>query len=240
MNEFLSDLEKTKKIYRDIFEKAAEAIDTQLNLLKKSSLCNHCDENCSINYNEINLFQEFPRNCMYKFWQEAALDRLNNQVSRDIYEKIQTIEALRKNYKCGRCSSCCCLASSEFTYDELKQKAKEGDKFAAEFISVFVPYKNNKDAEKIYPDYVKAIKEKFGIDCRFYYCPKLDENGLCSDYENRPSICRDFPNNPLVALPEKCSFKKWKDEVEVTALLLHSMIEIVGFYKEKLEKLLKK
>ena len=68
----------------------------------------------------------------------------------------------------------------------------------------------------------------------FYYCPKLGDDGLCTDYENRPGICRDFPNNPLVALPLKCFFNTWKEEVEITALTLHALIDIVGFYKEKI------
>ena len=155
-------------------------------------------------------------------------------------KKIQLIEKRRQCFSCGRCTSCCKLASSEYSYEELKERAKNGDKFSAEFVSIFVPYESIDEPRKIYPDYIKMIEEKFAdqTEVHFYYCPKLGSDGLCTDYENRPNICRDFPNNPLVALPLKCSYNEWKQEVEITALTLHALIDIIGFYKDKLNELL--
>lgn len=241
MNTLQNEIIKTKKIYRELFKRAQEAIDFQLNSLKTSSLCNHCKEDCSLDFNTINLFQRFPDGCRYRFWQEAALDLLENKISREIYEKIQVIEEKRKNFTCARCTSCCKLASSEYSYDELKTRAKNGDKFSEEFVSIFVPYESIEEPRKIYPDYIALLEEKFEdqTQLHFYYCPKLGENGLCTDYENRPNICRDFPNNPLVALPLKCSYNVWKEEVEITSLTLHALIDIIGFYKERLKEVLK-
>ena len=241
VNTLQNEIIKTKKIYRELFSRAQEAIDKQLYALKTSALCNHCKQNCDIDFNKINLFQKFPKNCRYKFWQEAALNILENKISKDIYEKIQLIEKRRQCFSCGRCTSCCKLASSEYSYEELKERAKNGDKFSKEFVSIFVPYKSIEEPRKIYPDYVEMLeKETEDINSiHFYYCPKLGNDGLCTDYENRPDICRDFPNNPLVALPLKCSYNQWKQEVEITALTLHALIDIVGFYKEKLQELVK-
>ena len=241
VNTLQNEIIKTKKIYRELFSRAQEAIDKQLYALKTSALCNHCKQNCDIDFNKINLFQKFPKNCRYKFWQEAALNILENKISKDIYEKIQLIEKRRQCFSCGRCTSCCKLASSEYSYEELKERAKNGDKFSKEFVSIFVPYKSIEEPRKIYPDYVEMLeKETEDINSiHFYYCPKLGKDGLCTDYENRPDICRDFPNNPLVALPLKCSYNQWKQEVEITALTLHALIDIVGFYKEKLQELVK-
>lgn len=241
MNTLKNNMHKTRKIYRELFIKATEAIDKQLNNLKKSSLCNHCKSDCNLDFNTINLFQKFPDDCNYRFWQEAALNELEGRISKDIYEKIQAVDNQREGSSCAMCASCCNLASSEFSYEELKEKAANGDKFASEFISIFVPYESNDEARKIYPDYVSLIEEQFAQEdgINFYHCPKIGEDKLCMDYENRPQICRDFPTNPLVVFPPECAYRKWKDEVEITALLLHAMVEIVGFYKVKLKEILK-
>lgn len=239
MNTLQNEIINTRKIYRELFKNAKTAVETQINSLKKASLCNHCKENCGIDFNKIDVLQKFPDGCRYKFWQESALNLLENQISKDIYERIQIIEQRRQCFSCGRCTSCCKLASSEYSYDELKERAKNGDKFSKEFISVFVPYESVEEAEKLYPDYVSLLKNHFKEnELYFYYCPKLGDDGLCTDYENRPNICRDFPNNPLVALPLKCSYNEWKQEVEITSLTLHALIDIIGYYKEKINEVL--
>lgn len=240
MNNLQNEIINTAKIYREIFDNAKVAVEKQINTLKRSSLCNHCKSDCDLDFNSISVLQKFPDGCRFKFWQEAALNLLENKISKDIYEKIQLIEKRRSCFSCGKCSSCCKFASSEYSYDELKERAKKGDKFASEFVSVFVPYDNADIPRTIYPEYVSLLEENLKdlTSLHFYYCPKLSKDGLCGDYENRPSICRNFPNNPLVILPLKCSFNEWKQEVEITALTLHALIDIVGYYKEKISELL--
>lgn len=238
MEDLNKDLNKIRDVYRDVFEHSKNAIDSQLEALKKTVICNHCRENCDISFSSAELFQMYPVDCCYRLWQKAALNKLKGQISKDIYEKIQQMNNKRQNYNCQRCASCCRLASSEFTYEELKEKAKNGDKFAKEFTSIFIPYDSDEIPRKIYPEYVALLKEKFDEEIQFYHCPKVSEAGLCMDYENRPSICRSFPDNPLAALPPKCGYRAWKDDVEIIALMLHAMVEIVGFYITKLEYLL--
>lgn len=236
MNTLQNDLKKTGKIYRELFLKASSAIDAKLYALKKNSLCNNCKKDCQIKLDELDLFEKLPKECGFRFWQEAAKNLLENEISKDILEKINQINAKRAESACSMCASCCNLASSEFSYEELREKAKNGDKFASEFVSIFVPYSSVEEAAGIFPEYVELIKKQFPEDknISFYHCPKVGADNLCTDYENRPQICRDFPSNPLVVFPPKCAFRKWKDEVEITALLLHAMVEIVGFYKDKL------
>lgn len=231
MNNLQKDLNKIKNIYRDVFEKAKDAIDKKLEHLKVSY---PCSENCKKGYES--LFEKFPDDSTHSKWQKDALEMLKGEISRDILNKIKQIDLRRGCFECSKCSSCCNMASSEFTYEELKQKAQNGDKFANQFTETFVPYENSEAARSIYPEYVELLEEKFD-SIQFYYCPKLGEDGLCTDYENRPDICREFPNNPLAALPPKCGFHQWKDETEILAMLLHAMVEIVEFYIEKLEKL---
>jgi Fe-S-cluster containining protein len=168
---------------------------------------------------------------------EDVLKFLNEDISKEIYEELMKILDYRKNFSCKGCATCCKLACSEFSYEELQEKAQNGDNFATQFTSIFVPYKNKEEAQKIYPEYFELLeKELNGEDVYFYHCPKLNADNRCSDYENRPQICRDFPDNPLSLLPAACGYVKWKEEVEPTALMLHAMLEIVEFYKTKISQ----
>ena len=83
---------------------------------------------------------------------------------------------------------------------------------------------------------MKLLKDTLDEDVYFYHCPKLTTCNRCSDYENRPEICRVFPDNPLSILPESCGFYEWRQEVEPIALMLHSMVEIIDYYKEKIQR----
>lgn len=170
--------------------------------------------------------EQIPQKDLQKF--------LNEDIPKDIKRKWMQMFSYRDNFNCVGCATCCKLACSEFSYDELKQKAQNGDNFATQFTSVFIPYEDENEPKKIYPEYFELLREKLeGEKVYFYHCPKLTQENRCSDYENRPAICRDFPDNPLSLLPSACGFCQWKAEIEPTALMLHSMLEIVGFYKDK-------
>ncbi len=237
VNNLQNEIINTKKIYRELFKNAQAAVDKQLAGLKTASLCNHCTKDCSIDFNNITVFDKFPKDCRYRFWQEAAVDKLENRISKDVLEKIKEIDLKRGQYSCSCCGSCCRLASSEYSFEELQQRAKNGDKFSQEFVSVFVPYKSKDEPRKLFPDYIELLEKTFkGEELYFYYCPKLGTDGLCTDYKNRPDICRIFPSDPLVVFPMKCAYNQWKQEVEITALTLHAIIDVVGYYREKINQ----
>lgn len=159
------------------------------------------------------------------------------EVLKEIYEKWMKMLEYRQNFSCIGCATCCKLACSEFSYEELQEKAKNGDNFATQFTSIFIPYENENEPRMIYPEYIELLEQKLnGEKVYFYHCPKLTKDNRCPDYENRPQICRDFPDNPLSLLPKSCGYSNWRQEIEPTALMLHAMLEIVGFYKQRLEK----
>ena len=81
---------------------------------------------------------------------------------------------------------------------------------------------------------LKLLSDNVDEPVYFYHCPKLNDCKRCSDYENRPQICRDFPDNPLSILPESCGFYEWRKEVEPIAMMLHAMVEIIDYYKQKI------
>ncbi|MDD3594520.1 MAG: YkgJ family cysteine cluster protein [Candidatus Gastranaerophilales bacterium] len=240
MDEFEQDKMNTISIYRELFWKADEEINRQLNLLKDEDLCNSCANPCTLKNKEFSPRQVLAQNCALKEWQLKCLDKLENEISRDICQRIQQIEAHKQNYSCSKCATCCKLACSEFSPQELQEKARNNDNFATQFTSIFLPYKTEKKAREAYPEFVNHLKKelKEGEKIYFYYCPKLGEDNLCTDYANRPQICREFPTNPLILLPKSCGYYQWREDVHISALMLHALVEIVKFNIEQIKKIL--
>ena len=221
MTDLNSKINTMKQKYRDIFMKSVEAINERIQDIKPDGVVG-------------DIFDKFEKDSKGAQWQNAVLEMFEKDISREIYQKWNEILAFRENFHCNGCATCCNLACSEFSPEQLKEKAKNGDKFATQFTSIFIPYETREEAEKIYPEYLKLLKDSKEDEVYFYHCPKLTECKRCSDYENRPDICRHFPDNPLCILPESCGFYEWRQEVEPVALMLHSMMEIIDYYKEKL------
>lgn len=223
MAELNDKITKLRKNYREIFVTCGEEIEKRIDTVKPKGF-------------DGEFFQQYEPDTSGYEWQKQALILLNNDISKEIYRKLNEILAYRVKFKCVGCATCCKLACSEFSPEELKQKADNGDNFAGQFLSVFIPYKNKEEARKIYPEYIELLEENGEEDVYFYHCPKVTEDNRCSDYGNRPQICRDFPDNPLSILPKSCGYREWKEEIEPIALMLHSMLEIVEYYNTKLEE----
>ncbi len=214
-----------RKEYREIFLQSAEEIKKHVEEIKPK---------------EVNgeIFDKYPSESAGQFWQKNTLKLLQGDISKEIYRKLNEILAYRSKFSCVGCATCCNLACSEFSSEELRQKAEKGDNFANQFLSVFIPYDSKEEARKVYPEYIELLEKNKEDNVYFYHCPKLTKDNRCSDYENRPQICRDFPDNPLSILPKTCGYKQWKDEVEPIALMLHSMVEIIDFYIAQIIKAL--
>lgn len=222
MNNLSSSVENLRKKYREIFEKSVEEIQSRVDDLKPENFSG-------------DIFDCFEKDSKGYIWQKQVLSLLENDISKEIYRKFQEILAYRNNFGCVGCATCCNLACSEFSPDELKQKAENGDNFASQFLSVFIPYNSKDEAKKVYPEYIAMLDDNKENDVYFYHCPKLTDDNRCSDYENRPQICRDFPDNPLSILPKSCGYKHWKEEIEPVTLMLHSMVEIIEYYCDKIK-----
>ncbi|MBP3924215.1 YkgJ family cysteine cluster protein [bacterium] len=225
MSDLNEKIEGIKLSYREIFMDAAEEIEKRIEALRPKDF-------------EGDLTAVYPVGSEGKLWQNAVLDMFENDISKEVVRKLAQIKAYRNcgQFGCKGCATCCNLACSEFSPEELKEKAKNGDNFANQFLSVFVPYNSREEAYKIYPEYLDLLRKKTDEKVYFYHCPKLDENNRCSDYENRPQICRDFPDNPFCILPKSCGYYDWREEIQPVALLMHSFVEIMEFYKNKISK----
>ena len=68
----------------------------------------------------------------------------------------------------------------------------------------------------------------------FYYCSKLGADDLCSDYENRPDICKDFPLTALKILPDTCGYLPWRESVNKLAMSIKAREDLIAFYKSRI------
>lgn len=228
-----SQYDNLKDNYEQIFIEAAESIRAAIDKFKPKDVCQNCKiKDCKIEKKDA--FSSYPFGCPFNDWQKQVLSFLAGEYKQRLKNTYKLIMEKKNNYECSRCGNCCRLATSEYSYEQLKQRAMRGDKFSKDFVSVFVPYESEDDARLANPEYFELL-EKLMDDQKvyYYYCPKLKGNE-CSDYENRPDICKDFPHNPLKLLPSTCSFNCWKDEIAKDAMLLKAKTDIIEFYKNKL------
>ena len=220
--------------YAQIFIEAAESIRKELDKTKPENPCSTCSKkDCKVEKKDV--FTAYPPDCEYRSWQLQSLTYLSGDYKQKLKASYDQIMENKKEYSCNCCGACCKLAVSEYSYEQLKQRAMRGDKYSEDFVSVFVPFEKEEDAKAINPEYFELLNELVDDRVYYYYCPKLGEDNLCTIYENRPNICRDFPHNPLKLLPSQCSFNAWKDEVAHNAMLLKAKGDIINFYKEKLQ-----
>ncbi len=220
--------------YEQIFIEAAESIRRELENLKPENACENCTiKNCDIQKKDA--FAPYPASgCKLRDWQMQVLAFLTGDYRQKLKAEYKLIMDKKNEYECNMCADCCKLAVSEYSYDQLKQRASRGDKFSADFVSVFVPYETEEEAKAVNPEYFELLN-KLVEDSKIYYyhCPKLEGN-LCTIYESRPDICKEYPHNPLKLLPSRCSFNEWKNSVSHHAMLLKAKVDIIGFYKQKL------
>jgi len=166
---------------------------------------------------------------------EEIKDYLDVDVEKHIQLQRELVREKRKQFNCKMCGACCRLAISEFSPTQLLEKASRGDKYAKEFISTFSPYKEVSEAEKQFKLYVELLKES-GEQVYYYYCKKVTEDNRCPDYENRPAICRDYPDNPIQMLHPTCAYIGWHESIQTIVLTIKAMSEIREHFRKELEK----
>lgn len=220
-----------KENYKEIFMEAALQIRVAIDKFKPENPCTPCTIKCELDKKDI--FTDYPVGCKYKEWQSQALSFLSGEYKNKLKAVYELIMDAKDKYSCNCCGDCCRLAVSQFSYEQLKQKAFRGDKYSQDFVSVFVPYASEDEAKTSNPEYFEALGDLVDDKTYYYYCPKLKDN-MCSDYKNRPDVCKEFPKNPLKLLPSRCSFVAWRQEIEKKALLLNAKNDIIEFYKQKL------
>ncbi len=220
MNDLSSQLVNLRKNYREIFLTTAREILDKVQKIKP--------EDC-----EGEIFETFPPKSRGREWQNTVLEHLEQWRTNNYYENMKNY---RNECSCEGCGTCCRFAVSEFSPEELKTKAQNGDSFAKQFTETFILYSSIQDAKNIYPEYIDMLEKTGETGYYFYHCPKVTTDNKCPDYENRPQICRDFPDNPIAFLPKTCGFTAWKLKSEHICLKLNAEAEIINFYKAKIKE----
>lgn len=220
MNNLSAQLDNLRKSYREIFLTTAKEISDKVQSIKPSNI-------------KGEIFDTFPFQSTGWKWQKNALKLLDNTNPNNY---LAEMNKYREECHCSGCGMCCKFAVSEFSPSELKTKAKNGDKLAKQFTETFIPYNSIEEVQNIYPEYIEMLKQTGEDGYYFYHCPKVTEDNKCPDYENRPQICRDFPDNPIAFLPKSCSFIPWKLKSEHICLKLNAETEIINFYKTKIKE----
>lgn len=134
---------------------------------------------------------------------------------------------------CKMCGKCCRVVAS-VSHEELVKNANEGEQSAIEFLEFFEPYKSYKDAMEVDEATVKNIPDYKSKT--FYKCRFLQDNNLCSRYETRLEVCKNFPSSPWAVIPPGCGFEGWLFvEREKHKQRIRKLKEEQIFYKAKLK-----
>ena len=147
--------------------------------------------------------------------------------------------------ECNKCGCCCKCASPSASYLKLLEKAANGEDFARDFLSIFVPYNNIEEAKVLYPDIVersvKAIKKSTNnddfIEPVFYKCRYVSDENTCGIYEDRPELCREFPGIPQVIVAKQCAFYDWTIECRKKLEELKTELEVLKNMKKELDNI---
>lgn len=135
---------------------------------------------------------------------------------------------------CKMCGKCCRMATASVPHDELLKQVEEGNQSAIEFLETFEPYESLEEALKFDESTVKNIPDY--QNRTFYHCRFIKEDNLCSKYEQRYEVCRQFPTSPWAVVPVGCGFEGWLfNEREAHKKLIRKLKEEKIYYQAKLK-----
>jgi Fe-S-cluster containining protein len=237
-------LAHTKQQYRDMFAQAALLLESQLLGMRAQYGCVHCEG--ALVHSLAEAIQPVHARCGFQGWQREALRVLEQEVGLEILNKLQQVEAYKNTFDCHMCGACCRMASTDADYPTLRLRAENGDEFAQQFISVFLPYASRQKALETAPDIVVATLAEAGEEAEgeeqifFYHCPYVGEDNRCTVYgtDKRPAMCQSYPETPLSFVYEKCAWKPWKNETHGDTLLAHALLALCTDWCDQLKRAL--
>lgn len=116
--------------------------------------------------------------------------------------------------------NCCRMAIPSSPPIELIRKASKADQFARDFLSIFIPYDSPEIIKQKSPEFyenalnlAKKSPKYAGISqLTFYHCRFIGNDNKCMIHEDRPRLCRDYPDTPYLLMHPNCAFKEWSLE----------------------------
>ena len=133
-NSINAQYDNLKNNYEQIFIEAAESIRREVNKFKPENPCTFCSKKKECKIEEADVFSPYPANCSYREWQMQIITYLCGDYRQKLKAAYKAIMDKKCEYSCNQCGDCCRLATSEYSYNQLKQRAMRGDKFSADFI----------------------------------------------------------------------------------------------------------
>ncbi len=131
--------------------------------------------------------------------------------SKDSYHLFQ-----RPDNLCRLCGLCCRVATTQYPSEKVVTMAEKGDQGAIDFLSAFEPYNSIDEARQVSAETVDNIIQRLKEDgnykedqITFYRCRYLDDNNLCTRYQDRYTLCRHFPASPWAIVPPGCGYEGW-------------------------------
>lgn len=134
----------------------------------------------------------------------------------------EAILGLPKPKTCNLQAACCAVSTPSLPPGELLAAAALGDETARNFFSLFIPHVSHEVAQAFYPEepqhiarvckIVKARATRNAMETDelvFYHCRYLDEQRRCRVYEDRPTLCREYPVSPMNILVKGCGYEDW-------------------------------
>jgi Fe-S-cluster containining protein len=247
MNPHYQRFNQTRQQYRELFRDLEHALTARLSQLRGDAYCPGCQAET---VKELALAPAH-HGCPENIWRKAAMKLVEEEIPYEIMGQLNEIRKYRNRVQCHSCGQCCRLASSEHSYRELLERANEGDRFAQEFTSIFLPYVSREAARKREPEGVAEVLAHVGEEIAeglrseaedsqekvfFYYCPYIQEDNRCGVYgtEKRPSICESYPETPLGYVAKNCAWKPWQEETHMDSLLAHAMLNLCEDWSKKL------
>lgn len=231
------DITSIKQQYREWFGIARHELEQLMLQQRQSFHCSTCE--ASGQAPPADVTQPLHEDCGFRLWQEAVITLLAQDVGQKICATLAMIQSQRDiKGKCHMCGVCCKLASSEFDFDSLKAKAAQGDSFASQFTSIFIPYETVEEVQALFPELVTDMLEQTEGPVYFYHCPYLDEQNRCSIYNDpkRPDICAEYPQTPLTLMYKNCGYQPWKNEMMPSMLMAHATLELCTYFIDKIQQ----
>lgn len=235
-----SDLSRLRARYREIFQAVRAQMEAHLLAPRAAFSCAACDASAPDDL-EAALARMHP-GCGFLPWLEPMRQTLQQDIGHDVWQRLQAIEGYKQTFSCHQCGVCCRFASSEFSFDALLGKARQGDRFARQFTSIFLPYDSIQAARERFPQLVDDVLSHSDGAVYFYHCPYIGEDNRCTIYgtPRRPDICQTYPDTPLTFIYERCAWKPWQDETQTDALTAHATIELASYFLQRIAPLLEK
>lgn len=135
--------------------------------------------------------------------------------------------------QCDQSGECCRGAAQIKPWNNLLRQAAQGDSTSRAFLNQYQPYPSSEIAIQSAPDAVHASREiavsrgENPESLVFYHCIYLQGKNQCRIYEDRPTLCRDFPESPFGAIPKCCGYYAAKQScLQKAEQLRHQLAEL--------------